>query len=267
MRSLIAAAGLFCWSLPAMAEVETEKFKLDLGGYLVAHHSTQMFFTSQYLAGVNLDLQDDFGMETQTRSIRLDGHYRLNPKHKMEFSYYRLHTGSSKVTDRDIDFLDVTFSAGARIDSYLKMDIYKLNYAYSFYHTDKVELSTGIGLHMIKTTSGVSGDFTADGEYVVGGTESMNFLAPLPVLGFKMIYSATDKVNVIGALDYFGLNIRDFSGYFTDLRIASEYAAFDNVSIGAGLNFTVLDLAVKKEGKLKVSQGVSGAMVYLSYRY
>jgi hypothetical protein len=147
------------------------------------------------------------------------------------------------------------------------MDIYKLNYAYSFYHNEDIELSAGLGLHMIKTASGLAGEAYLDGEPVASGRESINFLAPLPVIGFQMNYNVTDNVEVIGSIDYFGLNIDNFSGYFTDIKFAAEYAVFDNFGIGGGVNFTVLDLQVINGYKVKISQGVSGVLLYLSYRY
>jgi hypothetical protein len=269
MRPLLALL-LIGWAHVSVAEVEAEKFKVAVGGYLVAHQSTQIFTTADsFPLGFNIDYQDDLGMDTKAQSFRLDSHYRFNPKHKIEFSYYRIHTDATTVSRQELIFGDgdYVFSAGAKIESYLNMDIFKLNYAYSFYHSEQVELSAGIGLHTIKTTSGLTGEATLNGDEVGTAKEAINFLAPLPVLGFRMAYNATEKFEIIGSADYFGLNINNFSGYFTDIRIAGEYSIFDNFGIGAGLNFTVLDLQVDKGYKVKISQGVSGVLAYLSYRY
>jgi hypothetical protein len=94
MRSLLAMM-LIGWAQLSFANVETDKFKIAIGGYLVAHNSTEIFTSSkQTPLGFNIDYQNDLGMDTKARSIRLDTHYRFTPKHKVEFSYYRLHTDS-----------------------------------------------------------------------------------------------------------------------------------------------------------------------------
>ncbi len=251
----------------AVTDSDFEKFKLALGGYLVGYHKTELSATSPYLIGTNINLQDDLGMDTQTRSFRVDSYYRFNPQHRIEFSYYSIYTKSIKETERDLNWQDVTFEAGAVIDSYLNMDIFKLNYAYTFYNSEQVELSLGVGAHMISTSTGLSGKATVDGETVTDSNGSTKFLAPLPVIGFSMTYNLSDKWQVIGSLDYFGLAIDDFSGYFTDLKVVAEYQAFENVGLGIGLNSTTLNLQVNKDFKYRVDQGVTGVLVYASYRY
>lgn len=249
------------------AEEFGDTFKIRAGGYLVSHNETTVSATTDALVGAKINLQDDLGMDTKTDTFRLDGHYRFNDYHKIEFSYYRIHTDSTNTIDEDLEWDGKVYQTGATISSMLNMDIYKVNYAYSFYHSKEVELSLGAGLHMMDIETGLQGNATIDTNpesYVDGNVE---FLAPLPVIGFRVDYAVNPRFHIAGAIDYFGIEIDKYSGSFTDVLITAEYQAFDNFGVGAGLNVTSLDAEVDDGTEYELNQHTSGFLVYLSYNY
>ena len=217
MKKLFIFLGVFCIT-PVQADQFDDQFKIRLGGYLVARNDTILSATSERLIGARVNLQDDLGMGSKTTSVRIDASYRFNPFHKIEFSYYNIKTSGSKVLENDFDWDDSTFQAGAEINSHLYLNIYKINYAYSFYHNDKVELGVAAGLHMMGTKTGFSGSASKDGEPVAFADEAVNFLAPLPVFGFRLDYAVTPRFHIGGSVDYFGLSVDKFSGNLMDHR-------------------------------------------------
>lgn len=248
------------------ASASDEKLKLTLGGYLIAHHTTEVGSTSQYLVGSNINLQDDLGMDSQTNSFRAGGHYRFKPNHKFEFSYYALNTNSEREISESYNVGDVTFSAGLDLQAELDMDIVKTTYAYSFYHNEDLELAVSLGAHMLKTSTDFSASADLNNSSLPLTKSSINFLAPLPVVGFRLAYEIDDSFQAIGSIDYFGLNIDSFSGYFSDIQIAGEYALAENLGLGLGLNLTNLDMKIKTSTrKYIIEQGATGIMLYLSY--
>ena len=267
MKKIISLISIGLMSL-IHAEEFGDTFKIRAGGYLVSHNETTVSATTDYLVGAKINLQDDLGMDTKTDSFRLDGHYRFNDHHKIEFSYYRIHTDSTLALDEDLEWDGDVYQAGATISSMLNMDIYKLNYAYSFYHSKEVELSLAAGLHMMDIETGLQGDANVNNggnvEYVNGDT---TFLAPLPVIGFRVDYAVTPRFHIAGAIDYFGISIDQYSGSFVDLLINAEYQAFDNFGVGAGLNVTSLEATVDDGTEYELNQNISGFLVYLSYNY
>ena len=250
------------------AEEFSDTIRLRAGGYLVSHNETTISATTDKLVGAKINLQDDLGMETKTDTFRLDGHYRFNDTHKIEFAYYRIHTDSTNTIDRDLEWDGKVYQAGSTISSLLNMDIYKVNYAYSFYHNEKVELALAAGVHMMDIETGLQGNATVDGspEYYIDG--NVDFLAPLPVIGFRIDYAVNPRFHIAGAIDYFGISIDKYSGSFTDVLLTAEYQVFDNFGIGAGLNTTSLDAKVDDGGtEYEANQNVTAGMLYLTYNY
>ena len=249
------------------AEEFGDTFKIRVGGYLVANTETIISATTDSLIGAKIDLQDDLGMDTKTESFRLDGHYRFNDYHKIEFAYYRMNYDSTHTIDEDLEWDDKVYQAGSTINSLLHMNIYKVNYAYSFYHSKEVELSLAAGLHLMEIETGLQGDATINGSpvhYVDGNVE---FLAPLPVIGFRLDYAVNPRFHIAGAIDYFGIEIDKYSGSFTDTLLTAEYQAFKHVGIGAGLNVTNLYAKVDDGTEYELNQNVTAFLLYLSYNY
>lgn len=266
MKKLFLFFG-FILTAPVQADQFDDQFKIRLGGYLVARNDTILSATSERLIGARINLQDDLGMDSKTTSFRIDASYRFNSFHKMEFSYYNIKTSSSKFLENDIEWNGSTFKAGADINSHLYLNIYKINYAYSFYHNDKVELGVATGLHMMGTKTGLSGSATKDEEPIAFADESVNFLAPLPVFGFRLDYAVTPRFHMGGSVDYFGLSVDKFSGNFMDLLITAEYQFYDNWGAGVGLNLTSLDIKIDKGIKYEIDQNITGFLAYISYNY
>ncbi|PHR59592.1 MAG: hypothetical protein COA44_01230 [Arcobacter sp.] len=249
------------------AEEFGDTFKIRIGGYLLSDNETTLSATTPYLVGAKINLKDDLGMETKTNVFRLDGHYRFSDVHKVEFAYYSINTRGSNTISKDLNFDGATYQAGANINSYLDMDIYKLNYAYSFYHNEKVELSIGAGLHFMDISTGLSGNAVIDNQPASFRSESVDVLAPLPVIGFDLDYAVSPRFHIRGSIDYFGISIDKYSGSFTDVLISADYQAFDNFGMGLGLNVTNLDAKVDDTTKYELNQTITGFLAYLSYNY
>jgi hypothetical protein len=75
------------------------------------------------------------------------------------------------------EFNGSTYEVGTELNSHLNLNIYKLSYAYSFYHNDKVELAIAVGLHMMGIKTGISGNVIKGGSEVHYIGESVRFLA------------------------------------------------------------------------------------------
>jgi hypothetical protein len=243
-----------------------DTLKLQLGGYLLSKNSTTISAENRYFA-TDINLEDDLGMETKTNTFRASGYYRFNDRHKVEFSYYALDTSSTNTIVRDLYWDGKLYKAGATLDSQLDIDIYKLSYAYSFYHSESLELAGSIGLHVMDIETGLKGSAFILGQIGTYGDGTVNFLAPLPVVGFRIDYAITPRLHINGLVDYFGITIDQFSGDFTDVVLSVEYRVLDNVGIGAGFNYTNLNITVDDDTKYKLKQEIAGALVYLTFNY
>jgi hypothetical protein len=180
-----------------------DKFMLRLGGYQIRNADTIARLDANNLpVGTYVDFHDTLGGDTQSTVFRMDGRYRFNERHALDFSWYDMRFTGSKVLDHDITWNGVTYSVGTPVDSELKFDIYKLGYQYSVYHNEKIELGASFGLFIMKTFAGI----TASG---IDLAENASVTAPLPVFGLFADYKFTPRFSGFYNYQFFNINYQD----------------------------------------------------------
>ena len=107
--------------------------------------------------------------------------------------------------------------------------MYKLGYGYSFYHSEKVELTITAGLNFTSYDFEFSND-AGDKD------ESAGFTAPLPMFGLRMGYAITPKWSVNYVAEAFFIDFEDtVKGALINYELNTEYKLFKHFAIGAGL--------------------------------
>ncbi|HJS37924.1 MAG TPA: hypothetical protein VJ789_07330 [Burkholderiales bacterium] len=261
------AGALLCAMVPAALAAdaaEDDRFSLSLGAYFVTrtNGNIRLDATSGVVTiGTSIDWERDLGGETSMTVPRIDGYYRFAPKHRMDFSWYKIERGGQVVTQRAIDFGDVSFPAGTPIDSRLDSETIKAAYTYSFYRTPQIETALSVGLHITEMDASLQ-------SAGLGIAEATSATAPLPVFGFRLDYTIAPRWQVRTKYELFFLdNFDTYQGALNDFTIAIEHRTFKRVGFGFGLNRSSLDLEIddgNKQGSF--SSLLSGLMLYLTVR-
>jgi len=145
--------------------------------------------------GINISPEDTLGLKTEQTVFRLDGHYRLNSQDAVTFSWYNINTESSKILTHDIEWADennnkITIPIGVRTTSRFNYDVYRIGYLWSFYNTDKVELSAEAGLQITHIEVNLKSDTTSSG----ADAGDIKSTVPLPLLAFGLNYNVSPKL-------------------------------------------------------------------------
>jgi len=261
--ALVAAVVL---PFPALAAdaVEDDPYNLSLGAYFVTRTNGNIRLdrtAGLVTIGTSIDWERDLGGETSMTVPRIDGYYRFAPKHRVDFSWYKIDRGGTVTSQRQIDFGDVTFPLSTSITSKLDTETTKLSYTYSFYRTAEIETSVSAGLHVtnIEASLQSAGGFLAESESVT---------APLPVFGFRLDYAFSPKWWLRTKYELFFLDSMDvYQGALTDFTISVEHRTFKHVGFGFGLNRSSLDLEVDDDNKRGAFSSVlNGLMLYAVIR-
>ncbi|MDH4096037.1 MAG: hypothetical protein OEV81_14790, partial [Betaproteobacteria bacterium] len=126
-----AAALLAAALTPALAAdaPEDDRYSLSLGAYFVSRTNGTIRLDRTVggivTIGTSIDWERDLGGETSMTVPRLDGYFRFAPKHRMDFSWYKIDRGGLIVSQRGLDFGDVTFPPGSTLDSELNTETLK----------------------------------------------------------------------------------------------------------------------------------------------
>ncbi len=251
-------------------EVVPDKFKIAFGGYTLVRYDSALSLTEPNLgAGVSINPEAALGLNTDQTVLRLTGHYRFSKKHALTYSWYSINLHGNKSIEEEIEWLDqngdpITIPVGANVDTNLDFDLFKVGYLWSFYHTDKVELAVGAGLHITRIAVGMTADTTSTGV----DARDVSTTLPLPVFSAGFTYHITPKFNWFLEAELFALKFDDWDGTYTDSSLGMEYRAFKHVGLGIGLNSDALKITEDaSDYKFTFDIGITGLMIYAAAYY
>lgn len=242
-----------------------DKFKITLGGYSVFRYDGTMSLTDPSIgAGISISPEDTLGLDNEQSVLRLTGYYRFTKEHALSYSWYRISSQGNKTLTKEFEWLDedgnqITIPVGAKVDSSIDYNIFKVGYLWSFHHTDKVELALGAGLHLTRFAVGLRADTTSSG----GEVQDVAVTVPLPVISLALNYAVTPKFHWSIKSEAFALNYEDWNGIYTDVTLTMEYRTFENVGLGIGLGSNSLKVTEDtSEHKFIFDNRITGALIY-----
>lgn len=210
-----------------------EKFSLNLGVF-ISDISSDIRFGSGI--GVDVNFEDFLGMDTNTAVFRVDGSWRFtqNRRHRLDLSWFAFRRDGNRQIGQDFtitkpDGTEVTIPAGSQVSSMLNLDIYKLDYSYSFFQDDRFDLAAVIGLFIMPIEFG----FNSTGLVTEKVSESIT--APLPVVGLRGDFALTPKWFLRMGTEIFYLEIDQFKGSIYNGTAGVEYKPWKHVGIGLGV--------------------------------
>jgi hypothetical protein len=278
---ILAFAAIFYIGPAAAAEepAKTEKplpqenIYVQIGAFVIGNTNTLMA-AEQFGVGGLIDTNELLDMDSSVTVGRLDSYWRFTPNQRLEFSYYNINRTGNKVLNQDVEWDGETFAVGSTVDSKLQTTTYKLNYSWSFYRNEKVDLGIGAGLHITEIDAALSGTAYTNPidpnnpatQYV--GEQAIKVLAPLPVGGFRISYNITDRLRIRGATDIFVLKFDGNKGNFRDTTLGLDWRFSKHVGVGGSLINDDLYLeSTDNNTTLKIKNAVTGAEAFVSFYF
>jgi len=240
-----------------------EKFMIRLSSYSVNQASTDITVLSSAGAGTIISFDEDLGGEDSLTIPRIDGYYRFNERHRIDFTNFRIERdGLKTITGVDITIGDETFTFNETIVSEIKYSLNRLGYAYSFYHSPSVELSLTAGLNITEYDFNFSRD---DGNKL--STNGVS--APLPMFGLRMGYAINKNWSVNYISETFFIEIDNtFRGTLLNYEWNIEYKFDNKLALGAGLVRSSIDLDLKdSDWSGGIVDSYKGALLYATYYF
>ena len=194
--------------------------------------------------GTEIDFESTLGMDDSARLPLILGYYRFAKRHRLGFQYFRLDRNGDSVDSAPIRFGDVVIPANFPVSSFFDVDVYALNYSYSFIHDGRKELAFNVGLQLQDVEVGIAGNI-GPGLLV----EEADVFAPLPTFGGSFDYAFNDKWIFTSMLGVFAVEIdlgddSDLSGEIVQFNTGLVWKGFDNVGFALQYNYFNVDVDV-----------------------
>lgn len=231
-----------------------ERFKLRIGGFLIDRFDTTARFDStQFPIGTLIDLEENFNVDTSETVLRIDGFYRFNNRHRIDWTYYRSRRSGTAIATQDYIIGDPDDPEGgfviptdSRIQTQWDFDLLKVGYAWSFLNKRRYEMFIGTGLNIRNLDIAISyqaaiSTFGAEDSFDSEG------LIPLPTAVIGGRWNLTEKWQSIFRYELFMLEVGDYKGSQQDFQLLFEHSTFKHVGFGLGINTVNINMRAQDE--------------------
>jgi len=276
---LAACAALLAF--PARAQVSSatymqqkgmdERFRLDLGGFFQSFDTTVSLYNSAGTAGTSINLED-YGQDTHKTTFAADGYWRFGRHGRLDFAYRGWNRSGSHTLDKDIVVGDVTYHAGAQLDTRVRSTLAELYYSYSFINNGDLEFGLGLGVSSYWNAFEASGSGTLSGGGQSGSAsfqaESRNLVAPIPALKAYFVYALYPRLFARAAYKGITGTVDGYHGEMNDFRGGLDYFFTQNVGVGALYQYTKISFSHAGESlDLAIDYSYSGPLAYVSIAF
>lgn len=261
LRFVCAVAAMIL-TIPAFAAdtVAGDRFSISLGVFFT-DRDTETQLDGTTAMGTPTDLENDLGLESSDNVFRIDGYFRFNERHRVDFSVFDLSRSSSKQIDRNIQWGDSLYSINTVVDADFDLAIYKAAYTYSFMRRENGYLGVTAGIYAADTKIRLS-------EQNLGQTAIGDITAPLPVIGLRGEYEFADNWSFRASGEFFFVEFDDIEGSLVDLYAGVDYAIRDSFSVGLGVNSVSLDVdASQSSFQGSLDWKYTGGLLFLKFDF
>jgi hypothetical protein len=244
----VAASALLCAGALGVAQAQMSpaqalldnKFVGSVGGFVVST-DTRARLNGSSSTNPDIDFDETFGNGGDSTRIRADALWRFTPRHHLRFLYFDNTTSRSRNIDRNVQWGDLTFQAGALVEAETKFRIFELAYEYAFMKQPNFELAGSLGVHYMDLKTRLSGTATitdANGNVSnpVSATKESSVPLPLPVIGLRAGWAVAPQWYLEGQGQFFKAEVGDYDGHVIDLRATATWMFSPNFGVGVGYN-------------------------------
>lgn len=257
MRWFVILMSNLALTLPASADSLDHKFAVNVGAFFT-DRDTEVRLDSELLGrGTLIDLEDQLGLDKSDAVFRLDGFYRFNRRHRLDFSVFDLSRDATATIDETVQFGDRVFAVNTTVSTEFDLLIAKMAYTWAFIERPQGFLGATLGVYVADVTIGIS-------EPNLGSVETGDITAPLPVVGLRGEYLLSERWSLRASSELFFVEIDDVEGQLVDLNAGIRFQAFDNVAFGLAYNAVTIDVESGKRGFTgELDWQYNGALLYV----
>jgi hypothetical protein len=218
---------------------------LQLGGFLVSTDTKVRVDGTFTGSGTEVDLEEDLGFDDANR-FRLDGLWRISPRHHLRGAWFRFDRDTSRRVGRDLEFGGIVIPIQAEVSAELDTSIWELAYEYAFLHRDNYEVAAFIGVHAISFDLGVQASLGTSG-LLQTRTERAETSSPLPVVGLRGLWRVWRSIYLEASGQYFAAAVDEYDGDIQDYKLTVVWMPLRHFGIGAGYEQFQVDVDVEED--------------------
>lgn len=271
--AMLAAMPALAQSVVSAADREAirgipDKWGFSLGAFWETF-DTSVRLNGETSDGTNIDWEKDLGLDKNLTAGQLGGFYRFGDHARIDLTYVPWKREKTRTIDREIEWGDVIYEAGAEVNSKATVQLLNIIYKYSFFNNGKVTFGLNGGVSALWSEFTLTGEGTISGGGTASGTisEKKDVIFPIPVIGVHFDMTLTKRLLWRAEGNFFAANVSGYDGNINVLSTSIVYFPTRNVGLGAGFasNMYRVTKSGDNGGDVKVRYGFSGVTAFAQF--
>lgn len=252
-----------------------DTFRLRVGG-MYAWFNTDVTFqenvTSGGPVGSGVSLEDALGLQSSHAGYALRGYWNFVGRFYVDFGHTGFSRGRTETISQDFNFGDVTYTAGASVETKMKSSLPYLDFRYGFIKSDAVQLGVSIGAAypILKAEATASAGVIGPGGPIVGQTvtRTAKESLPVPLLGLQFDGRLGDNVSAGVIFNGIFAPVSPYSGAVFDGEAHVDWFITHYFGLSAAFDYTRFSLKREDENSLvQFKYSYYGPRVYLMFTF
>jgi len=206
-----------------------ERVRISLGAVHVKSSTPVRADSSAGTAGTSLTGEDQFGLDKSDFEPKFQATVRTATRHRFSFDYFTLDRTGNTTVSEIINFHDVQFVNGDPLQTKLSLRTFGITYAYSFWHSEKVEVAATLGVHA--TDISASTKVETPIRHVIQNEDQAG---PVPTLGIDATWVISKRFYLDGRAQYLDVHVHNLDGSLGFFELNVLYRYRPNVSFAVG---------------------------------
>jgi hypothetical protein len=271
--AMLAAMPALAQSVVSAADREAirgvpDKWGFSLGAFWQTFE-TKVRLNGETADGTDIDWEKDLGLDRNLTVGQLGGFYRFGDHSRLDLTYVPWKRENTRTIDRDIQWGDVIYEAGATLNTKAKVQMLNIIYRYSFFNNGKVTFGLNGGVSSLWSDVSLSGEGTVSGGGTASGTiaKSSKVIFPIPVLGVHFDMTLMKRLIWKAEGNFFAATISGYDGNINVLSTSIVYFPARNVGVGAGFasNMYTVTKSGDNGAEVRVRYGFSGVTAFAQF--
>lgn len=215
--------------------------------------------------GTTLSAERNLGLESRLNQGDFEMMFRLGQRNKIRVNWLEVDRSATHQLAQTINFGEEQFLANSLLQSQIDWRIFTMTYTYSFIRNDRVELGTGLGVHLLEAEAQTQVNATVNTQFQ---RQDVSGAGAFPTIPVDFAFRISQRWSVSWRGQYFHAAISNFDGWLADLHEDVQYRWKKNFAVGVGYSSTRAKLALSTgnfPGQFHVSVGGPEAFIRVSF--
>jgi hypothetical protein len=225
----------------SIASPITDRFAIRGVFYMPSVKTDVRDDSSTGVAGTVLSGEGTLLFPNKLKQGSLDMMFRMLQRHRIHAEFYKMTRSGDHVLNQTIRFGDSVYTVNDRLLS--SMDLRKLDlvYTYSFFRREKLELSAGLGIHLLQA----EGTLEVPARFL---REHLDVAGPFATLAADGTWRITKRFSFNARAQYLSGHVSHVDGSYQSYHGDLQFRWRPNLALGLGYSSTAIKVDSAKTG-------------------